>query len=102
MRQPVVIGLADGSLQRISRYCCVRVRLHPQYEPLVMFYVADVVHEVVLGKPWLAAPIGIVIDWQNDTILVGKKTVLQSDSETYVQGSLMSASRFKRAAKRNP
>ncbi|KAG0220447.1 hypothetical protein BGW41_007949, partial [Actinomortierella wolfii] len=102
LRQSVTISLADGSPHRVSHYCCARVRLHPEYEPLIMFYVADVVHDVVLGKPWLAAPIGIIIDWRRDTVLVGRRTLIQGDNDTFIENTLMSATSFKRAIKRNP
>ena len=102
LKKPFHITFADGRIQSIQRYSLLRVPFSHRYQPLLMFYIADIDHDAYLGQPWLTSDKGISVEWSSGSILVKPDITLQGVRIQRNQSSLMSACQFKKAAKTDP
>ncbi|KAF9948193.1 hypothetical protein BGZ70_002322 [Mortierella alpina] len=102
LKKPLHITFADGRTQSIQRYCLLRVPFDTHYQPILMFYVADINNEAYLGQPWLTSSDRITVDWSSGKVHVQPNIVFQGIRQQDRQPSLMSACRFKKAAKKEP
>src|SRR5207248_935894 len=74
LKKPIHVSFADGRIQSINRYCLVRVPFHPNYRPILKFFVADIAHNAYLGQPWLTSD-DITITWSTGIVRIGSNVV---------------------------
>ncbi|KAF9944240.1 hypothetical protein BGZ72_002620, partial [Mortierella alpina] len=101
LKKPIHISFADGRVQSIQRYCLARVPFSPRYQPLLMFYIADIAHDAYLGQPWLTSPDGVLVNWSSGTVHIQPDITLPGIRLQEKQLNLMSACQFKKAAKKD-
>ena len=99
LKKPIHVSFADGRIQSINRYCLARVPFHPNYQPILKFFVADIAHNAYLGQPWLTSD-DISINWSSGIVQVGSNVVIKGVRKKNSKISLMSACQFKKTMKK--
>ena len=99
LKNPIHVSFADGRTQSINRYCLARIPFHPNYQPILKFFVADIAHNAYLGQPWLTSD-DISINWSTGVVQVGSNVEFRGVRKKDGKISLMSACQFKKTMKK--
>jgi hypothetical protein len=102
-KDPLTVNSFEGShAVTCTRYCHIRLRLAPNFQPIIQFLVVPMRFDLIIGKRWLARSIPKPdVDLANHTIRIDPDIVIQG----YVHAShipLLSAMQFKRCLDKDP
>lgn len=68
-KYPSVVSIADDRPLSYTQYALIKVKIHPDYSPVLMFNVFDMKFEAILGKGWLArSQPRPEVDWLKNTV----------------------------------
>ncbi|KAF9535985.1 hypothetical protein EC957_001030, partial [Mortierella hygrophila] len=91
-----VNGFNGDQIANCTRYCHIRLKLAPNFQPIIQFLVIPMKFDLVIGKRWLARSVPKPdLDLVHHTIRIGPETVIHG----YVRPShvpVLSAMQFKR------
>jgi gag-polyprotein putative aspartyl protease len=93
-KHPSVVSIADDRPLSCTQYALVKVKIHQDYCPVLMFNVIDMKFEAILGKGWLASSQPRPdVDWLKNTVQI--KDVLIQGHTRPCHVPVLSAMQFK-------
>lgn len=99
-KHPSVVSIADDRPLSCTQYALVKVKIHQDYCPVLMFNVIDMKFEAILGKGWLASSQPRPdVDWLNNTVRINDVLIQGHTRPCHVP--VLSAMQFKRCLQKD-
>jgi hypothetical protein len=101
-KEPIVVTFGGGQPVSCSCYCHIRLKLAPNFQPIIQFNVIQTRFEAVLGKQWLARSIPKpIVDFEKYTIRVEPDIFIQGYGKP-THTPVLSVMQFKRCLAKDP